>query len=279
MVVSGEAARRKLRSAQRHYFSKRYSMAAHMQEKEGTSAALEDAAASIEAKRAGEAVVELETEGVAYGEVALSVAVRGAADRLEQWRADVQRVFGGLDAKAARESYGQLAVWFGRLPGQPASRQPRRVFVSAGVSACLAPLLGPPRGDRRCAHLDAPALTVFETPAGAPYHYDLFGGRDVGHTLMLGATGAGKSFIRHGTVTLFAALSYLEGKLIYRTEQQHTHVEWLRFLKQIDRETPEDVDLHLIADKYCTHKHGKVVSWLKKHQRSKCISFRPRAPG
>ena len=74
-------------------------------------------------------------------------------------------------------------------------------------------------------------------------------------------------YIRHGTVTLFAALSYLEGKLIYRTEQQPTHVEWLRFLKQIDRETPEAVDLHLIADNYCTHKHGKVVSWLKKHQR------------
>ena len=59
-------------------------------------------------------------------------------------------------------------------------------------------------------------------------------------------------YIRHGTVTLFAALSYLEGKLIYRTEQQHTHVEWLRFLKQIDRETPEAVDLHLIADNYCS---------------------------
>ena len=74
-------------------------------------------------------------------------------------------------------------------------------------------------------------------------------------------------YIRHGTVTLFAALSYLEGKLIYRTEQKHTHVEWLRFLKQIDRETPKDVDLHLIADNYCTHKHEKVVSWLKKRPR------------
>ena len=74
-------------------------------------------------------------------------------------------------------------------------------------------------------------------------------------------------YIRHGTVTLFAALSYLEGKLIYRTEQKHTHVEWLRFLKQIDRETPKEVDLHLIADNYCTHKHEKVVHWLKKHPR------------
>ena len=74
-------------------------------------------------------------------------------------------------------------------------------------------------------------------------------------------------YTRHGTVTLFAALSYLEGKLIYRTEQQHTHVEWLRFLKQIDRETPTDVDLHLIADNYSTHKHEKVVGWLKTHPR------------
>ena len=56
---------------------------------------------------------------------------------------------------------------------------------------------------------------------------------------------------------MFAALSYLEGKLIYRTKQ-HTHVEWLRFLKQIDRETPEGIDLHLIADNYCTHKHGTL---------------------
>src|SRR5438034_6599280 len=46
-------------------------------------------------------------------------------------------------------------------------------------------------------------------------------------------------YIRHGTITLFAALSYLEGKIISRTEESHTHLEWLRFLKQIDRETPK----------------------------------------
>ena len=34
---------------------------------------------------------------------------------------------------------------------------------------------------------------------------------------------------RHGTITLFAALNYLDGKLISRTERRHTHVEWLRF--------------------------------------------------
>lgn len=74
-------------------------------------------------------------------------------------------------------------------------------------------------------------------------------------------------YIRHGTVTLFTALDQLEGKLITRFEKRHTHVEWLRFLKQIDRETPKDVDLHIIADNYATHKNGKVREWLAKHPR------------
>lgn len=72
---------------------------------------------------------------------------------------------------------------------------------------------------------------------------------------------------RHGTITLFAALNYLDGKLIARTEEHHTHVEWLRFLKQIDRETPKDLDLHLIVDNYSTHKEETVRKWLSKHAR------------
>jgi transposase len=72
---------------------------------------------------------------------------------------------------------------------------------------------------------------------------------------------------RHGTVTLFAALNYLEGTLISRTEQRHTHVEWLRFLKQIDREAPKGLALHLIADNYATHKHATVRAWLAKRPR------------
>lgn len=73
--------------------------------------------------------------------------------------------------------------------------------------------------------------------------------------------------IRHGTICLFAAMSYLEGKLIYRTEHQHTHVEWLRFLKQLHREVPRGLDVHVIADNYATHNHGTVKAWLKKHGR------------
>jgi len=74
-------------------------------------------------------------------------------------------------------------------------------------------------------------------------------------------------YIRHGTITLFAALNYLDGSLIGRTEEKHTHVEWLRFLKQIDRETPKELAVHLIVDNYCTHKHEKVKQWLSRHPR------------
>jgi transposase len=69
------------------------------------------------------------------------------------------------------------------------------------------------------------------------------------------------------TITLFAALEQMTGKLITRTEASHTHVEWLRFLKQIDRETPRGLDLHLIADNYATHKHPKICAWLARHPR------------
>jgi transposase len=79
---------------------------------------------------------------------------------------------------------------------------------------------------------------------------------------------------RHGTVTLFAALDYLEGKLISRTEQRHTHVEWLRFLKQIEREVPAGLAIHLIIDNYATHKHAKVRAWLDKRPRFK-VHFTP----
>jgi hypothetical protein len=72
---------------------------------------------------------------------------------------------------------------------------------------------------------------------------------------------------RHGTITLFAALNYLDWKILSRTEKRHTHVEWLRFLKQIDRETPRELELHLIIDNYATHKHQKVRHWLKRHPR------------
>jgi len=73
--------------------------------------------------------------------------------------------------------------------------------------------------------------------------------------------------IRHGTVTLFAALSYLDGKILSRTAERHTHKEWLAFLKVIDRKTPVGLEIHLIMDNYATHKHPEAKSWMARHPR------------
>ena len=188
-----DTARRKIRGAQRHYFSKRYSMSAAVQETEGTATAMVDTAAEAESERLGDALVELETDGIAYGDLALTVALHGPLSLTESLDGDIRRIFTSHDAKVIREGYGQLPAWFSRMPAQPRRRQVRSVFVSAGAVASMAPIFGPPVGTPRSGHLRKAALAILETQWRTPYYYDLFKG-DVGHTLVLGATGAGKSF-------------------------------------------------------------------------------------
>jgi len=72
---------------------------------------------------------------------------------------------------------------------------------------------------------------------------------------------------RNGTTTLFAALELLEGKLIGACMKHHRQPEWVKFLKQIDRETPPALDLHLIVDNYVTHTCEATQRWLKRHPR------------
>ena len=74
-------------------------------------------------------------------------------------------------------------------------------------------------------------------------------------------------YVRHGTTTLFAALSVLDGNVIAACMPRHRHQEWIRFLKRIDEQTPADLGLHLIVDNYATHKHPKVKAWLARHPR------------
>ena len=55
-------------------------------------------------------------------------------------------------------------------------------------------------------------------------------------------------FKRHGTTTLFAALNTLDGRVRGTCRPRHTHQEWLRFLRLIERQTAQHKQLHLIVD-------------------------------
>ena len=71
----------------------------------------------------------------------------------------------------------------------------------------------------------------------------------------------------NGTTTLFAAIELAQGRLIGTCMSRHRHQEWIKFLKLIDAQTPAELELHIIADNYATHKHPKVHKWLARHKR------------
>ena len=72
---------------------------------------------------------------------------------------------------------------------------------------------------------------------------------------------------RHGTTTLFAAFNVLDGAVLGRCMQRHTHQEFIRFLNAVEREVPAGKIVHAILDNYATHKHPKVRAWLARHPR------------
>jgi transposase len=79
---------------------------------------------------------------------------------------------------------------------------------------------------------------------------------------------------RHGTTCLFAAMNVLEGKVLGSCYPRHRHIEFLKFLRTIDREITGDMDIHMILDNYGTHGHPNVKTWLEKHPRFK-LHFTP----
>jgi hypothetical protein len=72
---------------------------------------------------------------------------------------------------------------------------------------------------------------------------------------------------RHGTTTLFAALNILDGSVISQCQPHHRHIEWLRFLKQIDANVAPGLQIHVVLDNYATHKYPRVLKWLAKRPR------------
>jgi DDE superfamily endonuclease/Homeodomain-like domain len=72
---------------------------------------------------------------------------------------------------------------------------------------------------------------------------------------------------RHGTTTLFAAFNVLDGVVLGRCMQRHTHQEFIRFLNAVERDVPAGKLVHAILDNYATHKHPKVRAWLARHPR------------
>ena len=74
--------------------------------------------------------------------------------------------------------------------------------------------------------------------------------------------GVTHDYKRHGTTTLFAAFDIASGQVLTQCKSRHRHQEFLNFLRHIDANVPEDLEIHIVIDNYSTHKHAKVRRWL-----------------
>ena len=74
-------------------------------------------------------------------------------------------------------------------------------------------------------------------------------------------------YTRHGTTSLFAALDVATGAVIGRCYPRHRATEFRRFLDEIEKAVPSDLDVHLVMDNYATHKTPLIRDWLLKRPR------------
>jgi len=188
-------ATRLLTKIRRQWFAKRKSIAAILKEvMTNEQSVLVDTDAANKAADADVALQELgaDVAGMAY--VTTTITVWDADPRLadEKLRL-VEKVIQGRDFTAMIESVNAVDAWLGSLPGH-AYANVRQPPISTLNLAHMIPLSAMWAGPERDEHFGAPPLLYGRTEGSTPFRFSLHVG-DVGHTLVVGPTGAGKSVL------------------------------------------------------------------------------------
>ncbi|MFG1384466.1 conjugal transfer protein TrbE [Xanthobacter versatilis] len=188
-------ATRLLTRIRRQWFAKRKSIAAILKEVMTNEASvLVDSDAANKAEDADLALQELGADhaGIAY--VTAAVTIWDADPRIadEKLRL-VEKVIQGRDFTAMVETINAVDAWLGSLPGHVYAnvRQPP---ISTLNLAHMIPLSAVWAGEAQDAHFSGPPLFYGKTEGATPFRFSLHVG-DVGHTLVVGPTGAGKSVL------------------------------------------------------------------------------------
>lgn len=189
------AATRQLTRLRRQWFAKRKSIAAILREVVTNEAApLLDSDADNKALDADAALQALGGDHVGFGYLTTTLTVWDRDRDVAQDKARaVERIVGDLGFTCIRESVNAVEAWLGSLPGQVYAniRQP---LVHTLNLAHLMPLSAVWAGPSGNAHLDGPPLLHAQTSGSTPFRLSSHIG-DVGHMLVVGPTGAGKSVL------------------------------------------------------------------------------------
>ena len=195
ILIDKTDAVRLLTKIRRQWFAKRKSIAAILKEVMTNEASiLVDTDAANKAADADMALQELGSDDVGQIYVTATVTVwdRDAGVAAEKLRL-VEKIIQGRDFTCIAEGVNAIEAWLGSLPGQTYAnvRQPP---VSTLNLAHMIPLSAVWAGPERDEHFDAPPLLFGKTEGSTPFRFSLHVG-DVGHTLVVGPTGAGKSVL------------------------------------------------------------------------------------
>ena len=179
----------------RQWFAKRKSIAAILKEvMTNEASALVDTDAANKAADADMALQELGADYAGQAYVTATVIVWDADPRTadEKLRL-VEKVIQGRDFTVMSETINAVDAWLGSLPGHVYAnvRQPP---ISTLNLAHMIPLSAVWAGPERDEHFGAPPLLYGKTEGSTPFRFSLHVG-DVGHTLVVGPTGAGKSVL------------------------------------------------------------------------------------
>ncbi len=184
-----------LTKIRRQWFAKRKSVAAILKEvMTNEQSVLVDTDAANKAADADMALQELgaDVAGMAY--VTATITVWDTDPRLAQEKLRlVEKVIQGRDFTAMIETVNAVDAWLGSLPGH-AYANVRQPPISTLNLAHMIPLSAVWAGPERNEHLGAPPLLYGKTEGSTPFRLSLHVG-DVGHTLVVGPTGAGKSVL------------------------------------------------------------------------------------
>jgi type IV secretion system protein TrbE len=195
-----DRARRDIQSRRRHFFNKRVSLINYVSSDTRPEEMLVDDSASATVRQLGDALTETEVNGHFFGLASLTLVLAGTDTRLLQGTAaEAMKVLAAHDGSAFEESYNLLNAWLAVIPGNGGCNLRRLALLETNL-ADLSFVFTLDGGEPTSRHLRAPALVAFETPADSPYWFNLHVD-DVGHTLVLGATGSGKSFLLNVLVT------------------------------------------------------------------------------
>jgi len=195
LFLDKSEAERELVRLRRQWFAKRKSVVALLRETVfQQESPLLDSDAANKAADADAALQELGTDQVAYGYLTATVTVMGStAAAADDKLRSVERAIQSRGFVTMPETLNAVDAWLSSIPGHVYANV-RQPIVSTLNLAHLMPLSAVWAGPERNAHLDAPPLVVTRTDGSTPFRLVTHVG-DVGHTLMVGPTGMGKSVL------------------------------------------------------------------------------------